>query len=1018
MNDRISAWAMMMPTLTCVLLSGCSGCGELFAPAALMTPDGEEVLASDFELNARPQYPSDVTRMYEGYQGSSLVSRTWADRAGGYLLYQTLPGYDAAWNAVGLSPITLLHVEAPGMAPRALPAPDMIPGKTLSEQLEAGCDFVPTLTPGLLAMFCEGRLGRLLPGASSWTYEERPASLAGQAPRVVASDSALYGGAMHPTWVGSGGGQVVETADAPGAIGGPEAVLEHWIGPWDGGRARILYKVDDRELCAGIWSFATAQVTDRVCQRFEVPGVGPLSHDHLAGSVEETIFFASAGSNGVQAGDLIWASVSAQGFTIHGRLSDRGGLGSSVGVLAPPRLFMPQVTEHYVTITPGFAVSTQNGLEVREMFDASGGYDWVRIGSKFGINAEWNDYRSDVVGEDKPCGGKEGLKVCRSAGNSFRATRHEIDATRSWSFAVQALDTRVLVLGSTYDLRDQAVTTLTPDRVVDDYVPLMPGEGGASVTIASAPGFSPQGGSVDLSACATVYDASGQPVERDAQGRFAVAFDEDHRIVLSGCDPEDGYLPLLDVEAMAMNESLGRLPAAWRMEGVELARGVALMTGSREEPRFIPGVGAMMVHTQDGWLHLSATRFESDVRVDVVDAVDAAYAPAFIGVDGLVLRAGGEVIAPASGAVVSTLVGVEDPSSVQHFAYGQLVAHSGTDRLTIWRAEEESVVSVRDISPAPPGSLLDMDDAASTLLFEREEGLFVYDALTGEELRLTDFDHTTARRAQVSADGDRVLVTLRSPNNINDSAMFVLSRAQGGALSTQRVALEVRDSAEQAEHFDRESGRWATAFREVVTLHHVSDEGLHERQDVSLDPAFPGLIFMIADGRGYLVIRAVSTTDEAFHRLSFDGEGGLEVLQTPRPVRDAISPQKAGYRALWAPHGRLRAIGLDAPRDAWLRYDDGYLEMAGPIPLWGGRAAHLPLMTYMLTLGEVGLDGALLGGAYEVAHTPEVDGQRLLFHGDSLEEDAAFIDAPCLPYKTTPMPDYITSRWPEWICAR
>ena len=1013
MREMIKSALLLM---ILALLHGCGGCGgglDPFEVDPFLYPDGSEVGAPDFQLNARKRVHDHFLMGYEGHVSSPLAMRFHADTAGAYMLVQRGPGVTEELLPLEASEMRLRAWSSDETDRRELPVPDF-DGASLFELIEEGCDFSPSLTPGLLVFRCRGTLARLSPDDDAWTYDEdafpeRELIVASETSALYAGDQPEEEGAQRfPIHVSEAG--TVETAVLPFDVA-EERDFIHWIGPWDGARVRVFYKENELELCSVVWELDTETLTDSGCLAFQVPGAGPLSADHIAGSVDATIFLGGGEANGREQGDLFLATVVGDTFAIKGRLSDRGNLGLSN--LSPPRAFLPQITDRYVTEVltrvrenGPFGIDTS---EFRETFDIDGNWDWQRTGITELEPRLIEDPAQVCVGEAL------GLKTCRAIDSALNGVLIKTSFEKHWIATSIVTDGKRFALTQEFTTDEPVMTTIDPERVIDAYVPLEPVSEGEPVFADGAPGFSPTNHPrfVDLSACATVYDADGQALERDANGRFFVAFDTDHRIVLDGCDPGDGYLPLLPLEADAKNEAMGMLPDAWFMTGVQFARGVPLDVQGFS-PLVIPGRGAMIVLTQEGWVLVEAPDPSSTVTTTVIAGV-ADGAPAFIGPGGLIVLAGGEAIDPSTKATVGALMDVDEPRDLKHFAGGSMIALEERDRLAIWGIEDDVVSPLLDEAGERDHTLLDASDDAARLLEQTGEALLVREPSSGRVVALTTLSQPLVD-ARISASGDHVVVLAGASVN------WTLTRYQLHSPTMETWSVyeeslgEARDFA-----FDRATGNVLAPGaltpgerEDGLLLFATSDQAPGARALVAESERIGELS---SDGSTHAIwTRSVDNTIELARFEWSTQQLSASEIPTDRPTNFDGTLHHA--------HDELVAI-YDGQR--WFGVDGEFVDPLASIPLSGFRGAEFGpgdgySWNYALRLGELALDGSLLAGAYDVVYArdgfdPSSGGDsELLFYGRV--DDAPFLEAPCIPYRTIEAPSFITSEWPRWVCAR
>ncbi|MGM0555930.1 MAG: hypothetical protein ACQEVA_06110 [Myxococcota bacterium] len=991
--------------IVCALLPGCD---DLLGDRGVLTlGSGERVNADEIPRNARPELDPSVLRViYEGSEITPILYETYSDEAAFYLLLQVDRGWDKDLNLQERQPIELRKFVGYDDPAEVIALPRNI--EPLGDDLGGGCSFVDTTEVGTIAIKCNGEIAVRAADAADWMYLANP----DEGPITYASQRSLYY-EVDPQFaseypVAHVDGRRIALAEPPAALG---QVEDHWIGPWDGERARILYKPDLRRLCAAVWTLTDGSVREDGCLEFDVPGAEPLSAGHIGGSVDQTVFFGGGETNTVERGANFWATIRPGQIDIVGRTSDRGNTIITIN----EDLGGPHIDDYFTTtvVKVGTGAGAQD-LEFFEIFDVDGGYDFT--------TDVFDTFNTGNPADICPKG--EALTKCRTFSDAelFPLTVTRVSMRSTWRVLNTTYDARRRLLIQRLDVplgseRDTS-TTADPNRVIDEYVPLSPVVS-MPVWAKNVPGsFTDNVPSyADLSECASVTNQDGVEIERDELQSFPIDIFDTHTIELQGCQPEDAGPPLLpvSVEAPALVDTPylnPDTPNAWNMEGVVFGRG-QLLPISEDNPEVVGGAdGAMVISTNDGWSLIEAASPSASGWTRTEIAPVGTAAPRFVGNRRYVVVDGGAVYGRDEATDVTAMAGVGDPADLQSVAHGQLLALDTPQVTRIWSTENGAPSLLLDRNTT--NVFLDASDDAGFLL-EQDGGIVrVTQTDTGRGVDLVALGSDTLRSAEMSADGSRVLLWTLATSARPTATLYSIS----APTQTQwPVTSTVITTLNSPHRFRRSTGE----------VFYQNDVGPGE-------PDYRAFMIYTTDGQ-----RVVATQD-SIREVFEDNQGNLlwfdfrSVLRrmnwSERVVEDVPLPSQPTGNidpGFYTRDGFVEAVAIG---DWYLYGQNGELERVSAggftFPVSGLRGVELAASESSqhggnaISVGERGPDVSLVD-TYEVGlfdnFIDQVSAFNLAF--SAREEDGAFLRAPCVPYRLEgPQADYVTTSLDTWFCAR
>lgn len=999
--------------LSLVIASFSAGCGLADGEGAITLENGETVDADEIAPNARPKFDRSVVGvMYEGGALSSVRYATHSDAEAFYLMVQVDRGWDEDLNLQERQPAELRKFVGLDEPLEIIPLPRNIEplGDELVEdpegQPQERCKFVDTAEVGMLAFQCNGEFAVRAADSTDWTYLSDP----GEGEATYVSRSALYY-EQDPQFVTDypvvyANGQRIQLAELPAALG---PTVEHWIGPWDGERVRVLYKPDPVRLCAAVWTLSDGTVREDGCLEFEVPGAGPLSPGHIGGAVDETVFFGGGEINTVERGDKFWANIRPGEIEIQGRTSDRG----NTLITVSEDLGGPHDSEYFATtqVQVGTGAGAQS-LTFIEVFDADGGYDFA---TEF-VETFTLGNPADI------CPDGTGLLKCRVFENvSSMPIFERVSKTRGWHLVDFSYDARRLILVQPLDVllesEREISTTADPERVIDDYVPLS-SKVSLPVWAQNVPGtFSDNVPSfVDLSECATVTNQDGVAITRDELQNFPIDIFDTHTIELDGCQPEDAGPPLspLVVEAQALVD-VPLLnpdgPNAWTMDGVVFTRGTPLPI-SAESPEVIGGAdGAMILATDEGWSAIEASSPTGSSWSRTVIAPAGSLAPRFIGNRRYVVIEGGAVYGLDEGAVVTTMSGVTDPQDLVSLAHGQMLALETVEGVKIWSTTSGAPNLILERDGA--SGFLDASDGAEFLLEQDGQVVRVTETSTDRSVELVDLAGDAVASAEINADGSRALLWTTAAGRPT-ATLYELSPP---TQTDWPVTSAVLTTLNSPHIFRRATG-------EVVYRNDVGPG----------QPDYRAFMIYTIDGQRVVMTQDSITAlaeDAQGNLLWFDAQNVLKRMSWTDRVVEEVSYSREIEGNLdpdfYSEDGYLKAVAWGD----WFLYEStGELVRvsAGSLtwPIYGTRGVEVAANDSSVDggvavwVGERGPDVRLIA-PYEVGvfgnPRDSVRAFNLLF--SARQEDGAFLRAPCMPFRIEgPQADYVTTPLSNWFCAR
>ena len=983
-----------------------SGCDLLGFPGALTLASGERVNADELVPNARPRIDRQrVGVMYEGSGITGISHDTYVDAESVYLLIQVQRGWTPDLYLQERQPFEIRKFVGFDTPPESIPLPRNI--EPLGDAIVEGCQFVDTVEVGMVAIQCDGEVAIWSPDAQEWSYIADPG--VGE-PTYVGSRSLFFhedpsGATEFPVVYIDG--QRRPLAELPAAFG---TVEEHWVGPWDGSRARVLYRPDLLHLCAAVWTIADDTVREDGCLEFAVPGARPLSAGHIGGSVDGTVFFAGGENNTKEYGDDFLANVKPGSIEIVGRTTDRGNTVKAIY----EDLGGPQI-DNYLTTTAVKAGTGANAQDYTfyEIFRPDGTYDFTGE-----IIGSLNPGEPSVV-----CPDGVALLECRAynIGGTREFTR--VSETRVWRVQGVVYDARRRILVQPQDIllgsEREISTTIDPNRVIDEYVPLSPvvrqlvlARRVPGTFTGTFPNFA------DLSECATVTTGDGTRVEPDSLNYFPINILDTHTIELSDCQPDDAGPTLNDlvvearplVDVPYLNE---QAPGAWNMEGVVFTRGAPLPITADTAEVIGGSDGAMIIATDAGWSLIETPDPGGIEWTSTVLASPESPAPRFIGDRRHIALGGGSVYGMDAQTEVATLAGVVDPAELLALAHGDLLAHDTPQGLAIWSTAAGAPSMILDRSGARSASLLDASDGAQHLLERDGDIVRVIQTSAARQADLVDLAGDDIEAAHISADGSRVLLRTSESGRIT----MTIYQLSDPTASSWTVASEVLTTLASAYQFRRATGE--------VFYHNDVAPG---------QPDYRAYMIYGTDGQSVAVtsdsVRTVAA-DALGNLLWFDPQERLKRMSwDDRVVEDVafpVFPESSLDPGFYTEDEFVRAVAWGD----WYYYDEaGELERASrrsTYPLSGDRAVYFATPESnvdngtALWAGVRGFDTDSILDAYEAAifnnPSDQLRAFNLLFAAH--QDDGAFLRAPCMPYRIdTPQADYVTTPLPIWYCAR
>ncbi len=879
--------------------------------------------------------------LYERVATVPLTVKPWADTAGAYALLFVDEGLDADLLPVDAEGVVLVGLTDENATAERLPPPPL-PYTTAEEMADGLAEqpFLPTVTPGHLALVAEGELYRF--DGDAWSTETLPPEVIGAPCRGVGPERAVFDGPFGELWVVEDGA-LTEFAALPGTD--PGLLVPLGWGPFDGERVRYV-SLPQGDACTGTLDLATGVPAEDGCL-----DLGPELElrSGVTGSIDQVFLTIAPPAQGI--GSTMLVRAGSDGVEV---------LGHPVGFVRAYPMAVDDPQTDFAVLQPPTMAGGAHG----ELVLPDGSWDWVR----------------DPAGvvqpaAECPCDEDDPVDVCWCLPRTLDAdlARH-VTPFEHWEIVAEIHDARFFVWASRRVHDPSQTTTADPTFELE---PFDPDRIDVTIDVAvEAPGW--PGQYADLSECLTVTDETGAELLPEPDGGYAVDAFLDYTLVYADCQPPDGGPPLLPVTAEAPAGNTD----AFGLIGATLGRGWPLDPAS-DPPELVAGPGLLVVHETSGWTALTVDG--AGIRRT---PVSGNAAPRVLP-DGFLLVEGGDVVDPTTGAVLDTVLLDVDPTDTRVLGPGLLVEDT-VDRLVVQDLGSVPVTVLLDEAGPRSHTLLDVSDDGATLL--ETDGTTVRLRRPGVgEVALVDAEYGVGR-AHLDASGSMAVVS-------RELAVTLVQTYTAHSVDAS-LALQTRELCVECTPgwaFDRATGA-VLAPRPGgggLTIHRpTGDPGALDwaftASDVFegyVDPRYPaGVGRHTTDAYGWAWYR--DELDLVGIDLATEATVTVPGIDPTHEVR-ADASGLAWFEADSAVWHRITGPGvLEAHHTA---------VSARPIPISQGRAAQIVLADDNLQVGDWLPGEPGLTGALEVTR----DVQPVVPADIS---EPVFADAPCVPYALGPQP--------------